>query len=103
MAVLEQRENQIEALKERGARGFDEKPVLTTQSVKTIEDAFGIFQELHKDNGRYREDFRVAMLKENVKRRRDGNHGPFRSYQDLTLHIWCLNPAVAFEVKVIKN
>lgn len=103
VAINAQRENQIEAEKERGSRRVDEKPVITSQSIGTIENVFKLFEVLYKDNGRHRGDFRVAMSKDTVRGRRDGNTGPMRSYQVLSLHLWCLNPAVAFEVILYTN
>lgn len=72
--------------------------MITSQSLGTIENVFRLFEALYKENGRHRGDFRVAMSKDTLRGRRDGNTGPMRSYQMLSLHLWCLNPAVAFEV-----
>ncbi|CAL8115694.1 unnamed protein product [Orchesella dallaii] len=96
-AIIVQRDQQMEAVRERGNRWYEEKPLITTQSVGVIESIFRLFTELTRENGRYRDDFRVAMSKDNVRQRANGNSGPFRSVQVLSLHLWCLNPAVAFE------
>ncbi|ODN04388.1 Fanconi anemia group J protein, partial [Orchesella cincta] len=96
-AITAQRDAQMEAVRERGNRWFEEKPIITVQTVGVIESIFRLISELSRDNGRYRDDFRVAMSKETVRQRANGNSGPFRSVQVLSVHLWCLNPAVAFE------
>lgn len=96
---MEVRDKQIEGARERGSRWHDDKPLLASQSISTMESVFRLFGELLRDNGKVREDYRVALSREIARRRRDGNTGPMKVVQVLTLNLWCLNPAVAFEVR----
>lgn len=50
------------------------------------------------NEGRSREEFRVALTQETRTQRKDGNSGSHRIVQVNTLHLWCLNPAIAFDV-----
>lgn len=88
----------MEALRERGTRFFDEKPVITNQTIGVVENVLQLFIDLTREQGRYRGDFSIAMSKETVRVRKHGNAGPFQYGKVLSLHFWCMNPAVAFEV-----
>ncbi|XP_021950240.1 Fanconi anemia group J protein homolog [Folsomia candida] len=95
-AVLDQRERDLETAKERGVRARLEKPSISVISISIIENVFRLFEDMYKNNGCNRDDFRIALIKSMEKRRRDGQSGPFMTFVTLSLNVWCLNPALAF-------
>ncbi|CAG7719956.1 unnamed protein product, partial [Allacma fusca] len=89
-----------EQQKERGGRFTsskeNEEPELLKLTMKTTEDVLQIFTSLTARNGSQRDDFRVALLKNSVRRKRDNRSG-VTTKEILSINIWCLNPAVAFQ------
>lgn len=96
--ILAQREKDMELMRERGLRYSTEKPSIPSASIAVIENVFRLFQDMYKNNGLNRDDFRIALVKSTEKRRRDGHTGMFMSFLTHSIHVWCLNPAVAFAV-----
>jgi hypothetical protein len=103
MAIMSQRDKDIEEMKERGLRMKLEKPTISSMSVSIIENVFRLFQDMYKNNGINRDDFRIALIKTNERRRRDGTSGPFEMFTTFTVNVWCLNPAIAFAVRMNNN
>lgn len=97
--MLDQRERDLETAKERGVRARLEKPSISVISISIIENVFRLFEDMYKNNGCNRDDFRIALIKSMEKRRRDGQSGPFMTFVTLSLNVWCLNPALAFGVR----
>lgn len=95
---MAQREKDNELMKERGLRTSLEKPSINMVTIMVIENVFRLFQDMYKNNGTNRDDFRIALIKSTEKRRRDGQSGPFQNFLTLSINVWCLNPAVAFAV-----
>lgn len=97
-AIIAQRDNAMELMKERGQKRQKEQPQLPSSAIMVIESVFRLFEDMYKNNGINRDDFRIALIRSSERRRRDGNSGPFMMFTTLTINVWCLNPAVAFAV-----
>lgn len=93
----------MDLLKERGrptsTRFGPDKQMVTSTTMNIFEQVFRIFEQLCRGAGRHRNDFRVALLKTNIRQRRD--FGSSISKLQLSLNFWCLNPAVTFSVRQI--
>ena len=76
----------------------EKTPEVQGMTIKVAESVILIFESLNACGGKQRDDFRIALMK-NIVRRRNNNYGSsFGSKEVLSLNIWCLNPAVAFTV-----
>ena len=85
-------------------------PVLTTATMSVIEGFFMVIQHLYDKDQKFRDDFRVALVKtqENFRNRganKDnkgwmskgrGSMGTVLDYV-YSINFWCLNPAVIFD------
>jgi len=86
------RDMSLGAKKERGNRFEKDVVVLGIAACKAIEDFFRLFTYLTEEEGKFRDDFRIAIRRE-IKTQRTS----YNKYNTM-IHAWCLNPAVTFRV-----
>lgn len=96
-AVLVQRDKEIEMTRERGGRSKNSMSVTSATSY-LLEVLFRMFEQLQDNGGRNRDDFRVAILQTIVRRRKE-NFSNARQVK--SFNFWCLNPAIAFQVRTV--
>jgi len=89
----------MELMKERGTRYGVEVHGINTATIGVLESVFRLFESLYFENGAHRDDFRIALIQSTEKRRQHETRGKFISVSTLTLHVWCLNPAISFSVR----
>ncbi|XP_076052795.1 uncharacterized protein LOC143032210 [Oratosquilla oratoria] len=82
----------------------DDRPHVSAGSLMLLKSIFLIYHYIFIDNMVHRDDYRVALIKEQIRRKPDaqGFKGRRKSSLDwnYTINFWCLNPGVAFrEVK----
>jgi hypothetical protein len=100
-AIMTQRDRDMEMMKERGGRYSVEIHGLNPATIAVIESVIRVFDNLLNNEGKFRDDFRVAVIRSSEKRREYETKGRFITVMNYALSVWCLNPAIAFAVRIL--
>ena len=99
-------EKQATAIEEENA-GFDEaaRPVLSRKASDLLDGMFTIVETMYSRDSLYRDDYRISVVSSQIRKKKTGGGGAGwmgkgnagALVKTITLHFWCLNPAVCFD------
>jgi hypothetical protein len=106
--LLEQAVAEQSAAIEEDNAGFDEaaRPVLSRKASDLLDGIFSIVETMHSRNALYRDDYRLSVVSSQVRKKKAAGGGGTgwlakggagALVKTITLHFWCLNPAVCFD------